>query len=238
MLCLDLCSGSGSVSRALQELCPGCTVISLDVDPRNAPDVGRVAGEEVAGRTHVTSDIRMWVPDLQPGEVDFMWCSPPCEQYSIARQSPRNLELADSIAARCFELVDILKPKRWVIENPGTGLMHKRPFALQHERWRSRTTYCSWGTPYKKLTSLWTNIDCELPVCNFAHRCAAFTGTGHPATAQKGPSRLVNAPASVGMVTTKALWAVPQELLRALVDCDRIKQVTRMDGRGESRGSI
>jgi hypothetical protein len=52
-----------------------------------------------------------------------LWLSPPCEEYSRAKTTgERDLKTADEIAKACLRLIDTLKPKYWVLENP-TGLL-------------------------------------------------------------------------------------------------------------------
>jgi hypothetical protein len=186
----------------MRELWPDATIVGVDILARNKPDV--------------LADIRAWEPPYAAGEVDVMWCSPPCQHFSIARQGPRDLALGDSVAARCFELIERLAPARWVVENPASGMMHWRPFAARWEPCRHVTTYCKYGF-LSKPTSIWTNAPVTLPMCRAGDRCPAFALGAHPVTAQKGLSRNKHAPDSLGMVTTAALWRVPAGLVKALV---------------------
>jgi len=86
---LVLFKGTGSVDRSLEAA--GFDVDSLDMDPKCA-----------ATWTANVLDWEEW-RQIEPGTYDFIWASPPCQQYSIARttaKTPRNLVLADSIVAR------------------------------------------------------------------------------------------------------------------------------------------
>jgi site-specific DNA-cytosine methylase len=91
---LNLCSGTGSVSRPFVE--NGWEVIEVDIDPRYGP-------------THVV-DLNDWDCPYETGFFDVIWASPDCTQYSRARttaKEPRNLEKADRLVKRCLELISI-----------------------------------------------------------------------------------------------------------------------------------
>jgi site-specific DNA-cytosine methylase len=103
--------------RALKRY--GFKVDSLDIDP--------------SCKATWTSDILEWDTwrHMTPGRYDFIWASPPCTEYSIARttaKNPRNFELADSIVERTLEIIRELAPKAWLLENPQTGYLKSRPF--------------------------------------------------------------------------------------------------------------
>ena len=146
MRALVLFKGTGSVDRSLEAA--GFTVDSLDMDKK-------------CGATW-TSDILTWEAwrDTPPGTYDFVWASPPCTQYSIARttaKTPRNFALADSIVAKTLEIINHLQPKGWLMENPATGFLKTRgvvsglPFTT--------VCYCMYSDGirhrYRKPTNLW-----------------------------------------------------------------------------------
>ena len=110
MRALVLFTETGSVDRSLEAV--GFQVDSLDIDPK-------------CGTTW-TSDIMEWDAwrHMMPGRCDFIWASPPCVQYSIARttaKTPRNFELADGIVVRTLEIIKELAPLGWMMENPQAG---------------------------------------------------------------------------------------------------------------------
>ena len=90
---IDLFCGTSSVSRVFKER--GWDTLTLDIDPKCGADI--------------TVDIlelrREQLPPAQ--DVRFVWASPPCVQYSIARttaKTPRNFPEADRIVAKAFEI--------------------------------------------------------------------------------------------------------------------------------------
>jgi hypothetical protein len=139
----------------------------------------------------VTADIREWNPTdtLSPGEVHFMWSSPPCPEYSPAKTTaPRDLPSSDEIVKAAIRVTMAIKPTAWVIENP-TGLLRERPFMRPLLKFLKPTSYCRFAFKYRKETDIFTNIPCHLPHCRL-ERCKAKHDTGvHEETAQRGSSR-------------------------------------------------
>ena len=77
MRLLNLCSGTGSVSKPFAAA--GWGVVEVDWDATHRP-------------THHV-DIMKWNCPYGAGHVDVIWASPDCTQYSIARttaNTPRN----------------------------------------------------------------------------------------------------------------------------------------------------
>ena len=104
MRLLESFSGTGSVGDVFRE--KGWEVVSVDCaaacDPTLVADV-------------LTLDFRAL------GGFDFVWGSPPCTQYSIARSkanTPRKLEGADALVRRALEIIETLRPRAWCLENP------------------------------------------------------------------------------------------------------------------------
>jgi hypothetical protein len=179
MRALVLFTGTGSVDRALERY--GFKVDSLDIDP--------------SCKATWTSDILEWDTwrHMMPGRYDFIWASPPCTEYSIARttaKNPRNFELADSIVERTLEIIRELAPKAWLLENPQTGYLKSRPF-MQGYPFRD-VAYCRYseGTKwnYRKATRLWGVLPTFVPrpMCTRRDPCELSAATGkHPEQAQR-----------------------------------------------------
>ena len=224
--CIDLCSGTGSVSRALRVAFPDARIISYDI----VPDCGASAWDD-PNHEFRCADVRGIDIDALRAEVGcpaFVWASPPCTQYSLARsraKTPRDLVGADSIVAACMNIIEGLAPVLFALENPNTGLLPKRDVISRWEPMRRVTTYCSYGFDYKKETAIWTNSPAKLPRCSRADPCPASRAAGgmrHPSHAQKGPD---SAP---GQGTIARLHRVPEHLVLELAGaplsfspCDR-----------------
>ena len=189
MRLLELFSGTGSIGRAFRS--QGWEVHSLDILP---------------GAT-VQSDILNWdYRGLPPGHYDFIWASPPCTEYSIARtraKRPRDYELADAIVAKTLEIIEYFAPTLWLLENPQTGYLKTRAI-MTDIPWRD-VTYCKYGFPYKKQTRLWGQFPFTLrPICCAGAPCENVEGRRHPAKAQRGGRGV--------RWTLEQLYAIPPQL--------------------------
>lgn len=56
-----------------------------------------------------------------------------------------------SLVERALELVQIVEPKFWWMENPNGGMIHFVPSSIP----RVQVTYCQYGDSRQKLTNLW-----------------------------------------------------------------------------------
>jgi len=167
---LELFSGAGSIGRAFAA--QGWEVISVDLDPRSNPTY--------------CCDIAQW--DWRcVGEVDVVWASPPCTHYSAARSrgSSRDLVTSDALVRKTLEIAAGLGNPHLFVENPHSGQLKNRDL-LTHLTMRV-VDYCTYGFPYRKRTTVWTNTKWQpaRPLCR--HDCAASDGKKHTATAQRGP---------------------------------------------------
>ena len=218
MIILDLCSGSGSVSRSMRAMFPEANIISFDL--LNFPPMDE-------NHKHVQGDIRN-VDFSTYEDVHILWASPPCEHYSSARttaRTERDFQLYDSIVQKVLEAIRVTNPKKWFMENPGgAGLLHRRPFMQPFEKYRRETTYCMWGTKYMKPTSIWSNtllLHGGLPRCTKSNPCQQKVGTRHPQVGQTGKKHTRKQEIERGWnqagACTKTLWKVPEGLIRMLV---------------------
>ena len=168
----------------------------------------------------IVADLREWDPRVYPPRYfDCVHASPPCTEYSCARttaKKPRDLEGSDALVQRTMEMMQYLQPLCWIMENPWTGLLRKRPFMEPLEPRMRVISYCKYNYPYRKRTSIWSNLNqfwTIRPKCCAAAPCEKMVEGKHPATAQQGPSR--NKDGSLkenDCFSVQQLYAFPPEL--------------------------
>jgi hypothetical protein len=173
---LDLFSGTGSITKAFRSSGHECD--SLDLDARFSP-------------TFCVNILDWRFKALPRGHYDVIWASCPCENYSIARSTaPRDLMLADSLVLRTQEIISWFAPRCWFVENPEGSLLWRR-FTWPR---LVTTSYCSYGFPYRKNTTIATNLDFSLRnKCGGAGVCSQMIGSQHRAHAQRGGGGATNA---------------------------------------------
>ena len=210
MRLLELFSGTHSVGNAVACI-GGWVVVSLDVDAQSSPSI--------------TTDILEWdyKAEFPRGHFDVIWCSPPCERFSVLRRTwigrklkafgdvPVTAEMLDDdmvrnglpILRRAEEIIEYFQPNFYFIENPRTGKMKDY---LKH-RPHYDVDYCQYGFGYQKKTRIWTNLN------GFGARCCS-----------RGCSQLVDGkhPNSIGGVTRGNVfqqgkkYAIPPRLVEEL----------------------
>lgn len=72
-------------------------------------------------------DWKEWVDDLliEFGKPEFIWCSPPCREFSRAYSAPQSVaERAGidyqpdmSLVFACQDIIDRVRPRFWIVEN-------------------------------------------------------------------------------------------------------------------------
>jgi len=172
MRLLELFSGTGSIGRAFEA--QGWEVVSLDILPGSA----------------ITCNILEWEYEKYPSDhFDFIWASPPCTQYSIARttaKTPRDFEGADAIVRKALDIIEFFDPPLWLLENPQTGYLKTREI-MRGLPWRD-VTYCKYGFPYRKRTRLWGCFPFEFrSTCKQGEHCPHVVDGKHAARLQDFP---------------------------------------------------
>ena len=139
-LALNLFSGTGSVTRALERM--GFEVHSLDLQRSSNPTF--------------CIDILQWdYRAIEPGTYDVIFVSPPCQDFSVAKTiGKRNLGYALKLVQCALQIVEHLQPRAWVLENPQSGILAKHPMMRSYPH--RDFDYChfvDWG--YRKRTRIW-----------------------------------------------------------------------------------
>ena len=194
---LDLFSGTGSVGDVFRNA--GWEVVSLD---RDLP-------------ADYQTDILDWnyKEAYEPKHFQFIWASPPCTEYSIAKTvGIRKLAEANGIVERTLEIIEYFEPRFYVVENPQTGLLRKQPFM---ERLPFKDVdYCKYGKAYRKRTRLWNNIFSWCPRALCSKDCGNVENGRHAETAQHHP----HIGQSGKNYTQKQLYTLPPELVREILE--------------------
>ncbi len=193
MKLLELFSGTGSVGNVAKDL--DYDVVSLDRDMK----------------ADIKCDIMDFkYKDYSVGEFDVIWASPPCTEYSIAKTiGTRDIEGSNKVVQRTLEIINYLKPKYWIMENPQTGYLKKQSFMIDLPF--KDVDYCSYGMPYRKRTRLWNNIFSwnPKPLCNKDCWAMDDDKKRHRMIAQRGATKTY----TTTNFKQSELYRVPQELI-------------------------
>ena len=149
-----------------------------------------------------------------PFKPDIIWASPPCEGFSVASighhwntdNTPKTDKARQSVkmVEKTLQIIDQLKPKYFVIENP-RGKLRKLP--IMDDLKRYTVTYCQYGDTRMKPTDIWTNIpNLKLkPLCKNGMPCHVSAPRGSSTGTQ-------------GIKTYKDRSRVPKELCKNILE--------------------
>lgn len=197
MKILEVYCGTKSFSKVAER--EGHEVFTIDYNPKFKPDL--------------VCDMIYFKKEMLPKEwrnPDFVWFSPPCESFSLSGNSmylgfPTGAKtyIGLALAYKCIELIQDLKPKYWIIENPRAGL---RSVWFMRPLNRTTACYCQYGFKNMKPTDFWNNFGFEGLTCKNGDSCheAAPRGSG------KGTS---------GEKSTEIRGMIPEKLCLEILNC-------------------
>jgi len=199
---LELFAGTQSFSKGIKRRSADNEDITVDILDKFNP-------------TH-KADILSWDYKQYPtGYFDVVWCSPPCTEYSKAKsRGVRDLDGADQLVRKCFEIIDYFAPRVWIVENVGTGLLVRRMETIRAGLSSYFVDYCVYGKPYRKRTILWSNMPLHLGLCNGKGQCSQMDGAKHKGSCGNGTSRYNSA-------GVKSVWEkdeIPAPLIDTILE--------------------
>ncbi len=201
MRALVLFSGTQSVEKVLRA--QGHETVSLDICPRHAPELCM---------SILDFDETVYAPD----HFEFVWASPCCQAYSKARSKakiPRDVAMtaSDKLVVKTRQIIAHFRDALWVVENPATSLVWMREVAKGLGAESVVTSYCCYGTAYRKDTRLANNFGLALPRCPGAGACSAMVGSRHAEWSQLGCGGAVSR-----FKTRDELHAIPGPLVEEI----------------------
>lgn len=177
MRTLELFAGTQSFSKGVKRRSIDNEAITVDILDKFNP-------------SHVANILTWDYTQYPSGFFDVIWCSPPCTEYSKAKtRGVRDLDTADALVRKCFEILDYFNPAVWIVENVGTGLLVKRMDTIRPGLSSVLVDYCVYGKPYRKRTILWSNAPLHLGLCGGKNRCSQMDEGKHKGSCGNGTQK-------------------------------------------------
>ena len=169
---------------------------------------------------------------MDPGHFDFLFASPPCTLYSItpahiftedAREA--RAEQGNAITRRTREILDWLKPKHYVIENPHSSAIWRQ--GIFDDLPKVVVSYCMYGFKYRKNTRLATSVGFDAKRCDGnCGNIRTFTVNGktvkrHVEVAKQGVDAFCKRnglEVQTNTHTQDQLYRVPERLIRDILE--------------------
>jgi hypothetical protein len=130
---LDLFSGLGGASQAFVDDFDNWTVLRID----NNPLLGGVPFTIIEDVNNVIPRMNLDVNEIT-NTIDCIWASPPCRDFSSGYNSPKSTWSREhglesykpdmSLLTCALDIIEIVKPKYWIIENVVGSIRYFREF--------------------------------------------------------------------------------------------------------------
>lgn len=180
----------------------GATALTVDFDPQFNPDICADV---------LTLDFKE--------RFDVVWASPPCTTFSVASigrhwklgNPSDEAVIGNKILAKTIEIINLVRPKYWFIENP-RGMMRTLPIMASLPK--KTVTYCQYGDTRMKPTDIWTNCHRWNP------KVACKNGDGCHESAPRGART-----GTQGLSGARDRAVIPEAL------CEEIFKAVNLEGR-------
>ncbi len=211
---IEFYCGKKSISKVA--IAMGWEVFTVDFNPKFNPDM-------VCDMLYF--NIKM-LPKEWRKNVDFAWFSPPCYTFSLSGNSmymgfPTGSKtyIGLALAYKCIEVIQDLKPKNWLIENPRAGL---RSVWFMKPLQRTSVSYCQYGFDSMKPTDLFNNFGFEGKICKNGASCHVSAPRGSKTGTQ-------------GEKSSEERAIVPELLCREVLSKLSLESLPKQDQQGEKQ---
>lgn len=145
---LDLFAGLGGASEAMVQS-KNWDVMRIE----NNSMLSGVAHSHQICVKQFRDELRGMIDDgYKPDEVTLIWASPPCTEFSLAYSSPQSKAYRAgeeyqpdmSLLEATIEIIEMINPKYWVIENVRGAVKHFKPYLKEQDKVINHSIFL-WG---------------------------------------------------------------------------------------------